>query len=145
VFAEVRKIVPTTIKLTSFSILMAQYKGNYELQKRGAAKLDSLKDGDTILIAEGCTHHRQCNDIGTVKLPNWIKKYTGKELNFEFTSGQGWKEDLSKYALIVHCGACMLNRKEMRNRLADAEAAGIPITNYGIAIAKLQGVELIIK
>lgn len=142
VFAEVRKLVPPTIKLTSFSILMAQYKGNYELQKRGAATLDSLKDGDTILIAEGCTHHRQCNDIGTVKLPNWIKKYTGKELNFEFTSGQGWKEDLSKYALIVHCGACMLNRKEMRNRLADAEAAGIPITNYGIAIAKLQGVEL---
>lgn len=142
VFAEVRKIVPTNVKLTSFSILMAQYKGNYDLQKRGAETLDSLKDGDTILIAEGCTHHRQCNDIGTVKLPNWIKKYTGKELNFEFTSGQGWKEDLGKYALIVHCGACMLNRREMRNRLADAEAAGVPITNYGIAIAKLQGVEL---
>lgn len=142
VFAEVRRIVPTNVKLTSFSILMAQYKGNYDLQKSGAETFDSLKDGDTILIAEGCTHHRQCNDIGTVKLPNWIKKYTGKELNFEFTSGQGWKDDLSKYALIVHCGACMLNRREMRNRLADAEAAGVPITNYGIAIAKLQGVEL---
>lgn len=140
VFAEVRRIVPTNVKLTSFSILMAQYKGNYELQKRGAESFDSLKDGDTILIAEGCTHHRQCNDIGSVKLPNWIKKYTGKELSFEFTSGQGWKDDLSKYALIVHCGACMLNRREMRNRLADAEAAGVPITNYGIAIAKLQGV-----
>lgn len=140
VFAEVRRIVPTNVKLTSFSILMAQYKGNYELQKRGAEAFDSLKDGDTILIAEGCTHHRQCNDIGSVKLPNWIKKYTGKELSFEFTSGQGWKDDLSKYALIVHCGACMLNRREMRNRLVDAEAAGVPITNYGIAIAKLQGV-----
>lgn len=142
VFAEVRAIVPQDIKLTSFSILMAQYKGNYELQRRGAEMLDKLNDGDTLLIAEGCTHHRQCNDIGTVKLPNWIKKYTGKNLNFEFTSGQGWKDDLSKYALIIHCGACMLNRREMRNRLSDAEAAGVPITNYGIAIAKLQGVDL---
>ena len=140
-FAEVQAIVPEGIWLTSFSILMAQYKGNFELQKRGAEKLDSLNDGDTILIAEGCTHHRQCNDIGSVKLPAWIKKYTGKSLNFEFTSGNGWRDDLSKYALIVHCGGCMLSRREMRNRLAAAEDAGVPITNYGIAIAKLQGVQ----
>ena len=135
-FAEVQAIVPEGIWLTSFSILMAQYKGNFELQKRGAEKLDSLNDGDTILIA----HHRHCNDIGSVKLPAWIKKYTGKSLNFEFTSGNGWRDDLSKYALIVHCGGCMLSRREMRNRLAAAEDAGVPITNYGIAIAKLQGV-----
>lgn len=140
-FAEVQAIVPEGIWLTSFSILMAQYKGNFELQKRGAEKLDSLNDGDTILIAEGCTHHRQCNDIGSVKLPAWIKKYTGKSLNFEFTSGNGWRDDLSKYALIVHCGGCMLSRREMRNRLAAAEDSGVPITNYGIAIAKLQGVQ----
>lgn len=140
-FAEVQAIVPEGIWLTSFSILMAQYKGNFELQKRGAEKLDSLNDGDTILIAEGCTHHRQCNDIGSVKLPAWIKKYTGKSLNFEFTSGNGWRDDLSKYALIVHCGGCMLSRREMRNRLAAAEDADVPITNYGIAIAKLQGVQ----
>ena len=140
VFGTVNKIVPDDIPLTSFSILFARYKGELDEAARGAKALDSLKDGDTVLISEGCTHHRQCGDIGTVKLPNWIKKYTGKELDFEFTSGGEFPDDLKKYSLIIHCGACMLNAREMKSRIARAKAAGVPITNYGIAIAKMHGI-----
>ncbi len=139
-FGTVNKIVPDDIPLTSFSILFARYKGELDEAARGAKALDSLKDGDTVLISEGCTHHRQCGDIGTVKLPNWIKKYTGKELDFEFTSGGEFPDDLKKYSLIIHCGACMLNAREMKSRIARAKAAGVPITNYGIAIAKMHGI-----
>ena len=139
-FGTVNKIVPDDIPLTSFSILFARYKGELDEAARGAKALDSLKDGDTVLISEGCTHHRQCGDIGTVKLPNWIKKYTGKELDFEFTSGGEFPDDLKKYSLIIHCGACMLNAREMKSRIAHAKAAGVPITNYGIAIAKMHGI-----
>ena len=139
-FEKVSQIVPDDIKLTSFSILMARLKGSLDTVVNGANTLDSLKDGDTILISEGCTHHRQCEDIGTVKLPNWILKYTNKKLNFEFTSGHGFKEDLSKYALVVHCGACMLNEKEVQSRVMDCKKQKIPFTNYGIAIAKMNGI-----
>lgn len=139
-FGTVNKIVPDDIPLTSFSILFARYKGELDEAARGAKALDSLKDGDTVLISEGCTHHRQCGDIGTVKLPDWIKKYTGKELDFEFTSGGEFPDDLKKYSLIIHCGACMLNAREMKSRIARAKAAGVPITNYGIAIAKMHGI-----
>ncbi len=139
-FGTVNKIVPDDIPLTSFSILFARYKGELDEAARGAKALDGLKDGDTVLISEGCTHHRQCGDIGTVKLPNWIKKYTGKELDFEFTSGGEFPDDLKKYSLIIHCGACMLNAREMKSRIARAKAAGVPITNYGIAIAKMHGI-----
>ena len=106
----------------------------------GAAQLDKLQDGDTVLISEGCTHHRQCGDIGTVKLPNWIRNYTGKKLNFEFTSGGEFPEDLSSYALVVHCGGCMLNEREMKARIARAVAQNVPITNYGICIAQVHGI-----
>ena len=102
--------------------------------------LDKLKDGDTVLISEGCTHHRQCEDIGTVKLPNWVRKHTGKQLNFEFTSGGEFPEDLSKYALIIHCGGCMLNEREMKSRVRHAVDSGVPITNYGVAIAHMHGI-----
>ena len=139
-FGAVNKIVPDDIPLTSFSILFARYKGELDEAARGAKALDSLENGDTVLISEGCTHHRQCGDIGTVKLPNWIKKYTGKELDFEFTSGGEFPDDLKKYSLIIHCGACMLNAREMKSRIARAKAAGVPITNYGIAIAKMHGI-----
>ena len=134
-FGKVSKTVPEDILLTSFSILFARYKGELREVVRGAAYLNRLKDGDTVLISEGCTHHRQCNDIGTVKLPGWISGYTGKNLNFEFTSGGEFPDDLSKYALIVHCGACMLNEREMKSRIERAVDAKIPITNYGTAIA----------
>ena len=139
-FGAVNKIVPDDIPLTSFSILFARYKGELDEAARGAKALDSLENGDTVLISEGCTHHRQCGDIGTVKLPNWIKKYTGKELDFEFTSGGEFPDNLKKYSLIIHCGACMLNAREMKSRIARAKAAGVPITNYGIAIAKMHGI-----
>lgn len=139
-FGAVSKIVPSDIPLTSFSILFARYKGNLGILAGGAMKLDSLKDGDKILISEGCTHHRQCNDIGTVKLPGWIKKHSGKELEFEFTSGGEFPEDLSAYALVVHCGGCMLNEREMQYRLRQAADAGVPITNYGTAIAHMNGI-----
>lgn len=139
-FGKVSKTVPEDILLTSFSILFARYKGELREVVRGAAYLDSLKDGDTILISEGCTHHRQCNDIGTVKLPDWISGYTCKNLNFEFTSGGEFPDDLSKYALIVHCGACMLNEREMKSRIERAVDAKIPITNYGTAIAQVHGI-----
>lgn len=139
-FGFVNKIVPSDITLTSFSILFARYKGELLQTVRGAEKLDELSDGDTVLISEGCTHHRQCNDIGTVKMPNWIKNYTGKNLNFKYTSGGDFPDDLSEYALVVHCGGCMLNEREMRSRLKRSEKSGVAITNYGIAIAKMHGI-----
>jgi len=134
-FGEVSKIVPEDVDLTSFSILMARYKGDLRQLTEGARKLADLKDGDKVLIAEGCTHHRQCNDIGTVKLPNLIRKYSGAEPEFSFVSGGDFPEDISGYDLIVHCGACMLNNKAMKHRLDVAKNAGTPIVNYGVAIA----------
>ena len=139
-FGEVSKIVPKDIMLTSFSILFARYKGDLERVVKGAYALDGLKDGDTVLISEGCTHHRQCKDIGTVKLPGWIENYTGKKLNFSFTSGTEFPEDVSEYSLVVHCGGCMLNEKEMKSRLGVCTEQGIPVTNYGIAIAQMHGI-----
>lgn len=140
VFGFVSKIVPENITLTSFSILFARYKGNLDILANGAKHLDELKDGDKVLISEGCTHHRQCNDIGTVKLPGWIKKHTGKEIEFEFTSGGEFPQELSSYSLIVHCGGCMLNEREVQYRLRQAEDEGVPITNYGTAIAYMNGI-----
>lgn len=140
VFSEVMKIVPAEIKLTSFSILMARYKGQLAGAVKGAYVLDDIRDGDKILISEGCTHHRQCDDIGTVKLPNWINQYTGKKLCYEFTSGGGFPRDLSVYRLIIHCGGCMLNEREMLYRQNLSEQQGIPMTNYGIAIAHMNGI-----
>ena len=139
-FKKVNADTPADIPLTSFSILFARYKGDLKEAVHGAAQLDKLQNGDTVLISEGCTHHRQCGDIGTVKLPNWIRKYTGKELSFEFTSGGEFPEDLSPYALIVHCGGCMLNDREMKARIARAVAQNVPITNYGICIAQVHGI-----
>ena len=139
-FGKVSKIVPEDIKLTSFSILFARYKGDLEEEVRGVKALEHLEDGAKILIAEGCTHHRQCDDIGTVKLPRWIRNYTGKELEFEYSSGRDFPEDVTKYSLIVHCGGCMLNEREMRYRQKCALDQEIPITNYGIAIAYMQGI-----
>lgn len=139
-FEQVSKIVPNDIRLTSFSILFARYKGELKTLVEGARQLDRLCNGDTVLISEGCTHHRQCNDIGTVKLPGWIKKYTGKELEFEFTSGTEFPEDLSKYAMVVHCGGCMLNAAEMKSRISHTAEQKINIVNYGIAIAQMNGI-----
>lgn len=139
-FNEVKKIVPENIILTSFSILMANYKGELDILVNGAKKISELKDGDKVLISEGCTHHRQCNDIGTVKLPNWIKKYTDKNIEFEFTQGGEFPQDLSKFALVVHCGGCMLNEAEMKSRLKKANEQNIPIVNYGMAIAYMNGI-----
>ena len=140
VFAKVSKETPEDIWLTSFSILFARFKGNLKTAAAGAAAIDRLKDGDKILISEGCTHHRQCDDIGTVKLPRWIRNYTGKDLEFEYSSGREFPEDVTKYSLIVHCGGCMLNEREMRYRQKCALDQEIPITNYGIAIAYMQGI-----
>lgn len=140
VFAKVSKETPKDIWLTSFSILFARFKGNLKTAVAGAAAIDRLKDGDKILISEGCTHHRQCDDIGTVKLPRWIRNYTGKDLEFEYSSGRDFPEDVTKYNLIVHCGGCMLNEREMRYRQKCALDQEIPITNYGIAIAYMQGI-----
>lgn len=139
-FKQVAKDVPEDIKLTSFSILMARYKGLLNSAVRGAKAIDSLENGDKVLISEGCTHHRQCEDIGTVKLPNWLKKHTGKQLEFAFSSGTEFPEDLSKYKLIIHCGGCMLNEREVRYRMKCAEDQGVPITNYGTAIAFMNGI-----
>ena len=139
-FQEVASIVPNDIPLTSFSILFARYKGNLELLATGAKTLDSLEDGDHILISEGCTHHRQCEDIGTVKLPRWIRTHTGKKLNFDFTSGTEFPLDLQRYRLIIHCGGCTLNEREMKYRLKCAEDAGVPLTNYGTTIAYMKGI-----
>lgn len=140
VFEQVAKDVPEDIPLTSFSILFARYKGNLETVVNGANAIDTLKDGDTVLISEGCTHHRQCEDIGTVKLPNWLRRHTGKNLHFEFTSGTEFPLDLHKYRLIIHCGGCTLNEREMKYRLKCAEDAEVPITNYGTAIAYMKGI-----
>ena len=139
-FGRVSEDTPEDIPLTSFSILFARYKGGLKQAVKGAAVLDKLRDGDTVLISEGCTHHRQCEDIGTVKLPKWIRDYTNKKINFEFTSGGEFPDDLSKYALVVHCGACMLSEREMKSRVRRAEEQNIPITNYGIAIAQMHGI-----
>lgn len=139
-FGFVSKIVPPEIKLTSFSILMARYKGFLETAVRGAAAIGNLKDGDTVLISEGCTHHRQCGDIGSVKLPMWLQKTTGAKLNIETSSGLSFPEDLSKYALVIHCGGCMLNEREVTYRRKCAEDMGVPFTNYGTAIAHMHGI-----
>ncbi len=139
-FGKVSKIVPPEVELTSFSILFARYKGNLRGAVRGAAMLDKLCDGDTVLISEGCTHHRQCGDIGTVKLPHWIGEYTHKRLNFEFTSGRDFPEDLSKYSLVIHCGGCMLTEREMQYRAGHSSDSGLPMTNYGIVIAHTHGI-----
>ncbi len=139
-FGRVSKDTPEDIPLTSFSILFVRYKGDLTAAVHGAAQLDRLDDGDTVLISEGCTHHRQCNDIGTVKMPNWVKNYTKKSINFEFTSGKDFPEDLSKYSLIIHCGGCMLNNREMQYRTGYASDCGVPMTNYGIAIAHMHGI-----
>ena len=139
-FAMVSKIVPETVPLTSFSILMARYKGFLETSVKGAAAIKTLKDGDTVLISEGCTHHRQCGDIGSVKLPALLKKTTGKELNIELSSGREFPEDLSRYSLVIHCGGCMLNEREMTYRRKSAEDQNVPFTNYGIALALMNGI-----
>lgn len=141
-FGKVSEIVPSDVLLTGFSVLFAKYKGDLDWQTEGAKALDDIKDSDKILIAEGCTHHRQCGDIGTVKLPNWIRKYTGCEPEFTFVSGGEFmdKEKLSQYKLVIHCGGCMLNPNEMLYRVSASREAGVPITNYGIAIAKMHGI-----
>ena len=139
-FEAVAAVVPPEIPLTSFSIVFARAKGDLAAYCAGAAALDALKDGDRVLISEGCTHHRQCNDIGTVKLPKWISAKTGKKLAFEWTSGNAFPEDLSPYALVVHCGGCMLTRRAMQARIARCRAAGVPITNYGVCIAACHGI-----
>lgn len=139
-FAKVSQIVPPSVPLTSFSILMARYKGSLYNAVKAVRALDSIADGDKILISEGCTHHRQCQDIGTVKMPNWIRAYTKAEPQFVFTSGTEFPQDLSPYKLVVHCGACMLNEKEMQYRNKTALEQNVPMTNYGIAIAYMHGI-----
>ena len=140
VFGKVDRIVPQDVPLTSFSILMARYKGLLDDAVRGVAAINALKDGDKILIAEGCTHHRQCGDIGTVKIPKWLSEFTGKELIFETASGTGYPDDLTPYALVVHCGGCMLNEREVKHRAAKTTEQGVPITNYGTMIAYVHGI-----
>lgn len=140
VFKMVNEIVPKDIPLTSFSILMARYKGFLEIAVSGVKKIDSLKDGSKVLISEGCTHHRQCDDIGTVKLPKMLKKYTQSDLIFEWSSGNGFPEDLSKYDLVIHCGGCMVNDREMKYRMNSAQQQGTAFTNYGTALAYMQGI-----
>jgi len=139
-FGRVSKMVPEDIPLTSFSILFARYKGDLAGAVAGAAVLDTLSDGDRVLISEGCTHHRQCGDIGTVKMPAWIKKHTGKKIEFDFSSGGDFPDDLSPYALVVHCGGCMLTEREMKSRIRHSLECATPITNYGIAIAHMNGI-----
>ena len=139
-FGAVNKLVPRQIPLTSFSILMARYKGTLDQSAAGAAQLDRLQDGDKVLLSEGCTHHRQCEDIGTVKIPRWLREYTGKDLVLEHSSGRDFPEDLSPYRLIIHCGGCMLGEREMAYRQKTAQDAGVPFTNYGMAIAQMHGI-----
>ena len=139
-FGAVSKLLPEDMRLTSFSILFARYKGDLDMVVEGADKLSSLKDGDRILISEGCTHHRQCKDIGTVKLPSWIEGFSGKRLEFTFTSGVEFPEDLSGFALVVHCGGCTLNEQEMKSRLKRCQQQNVPVTNYGTAIAEINGI-----
>ena len=140
VFGKVSKIVPEDIKLTSFSILLARHKGFLESAVRGVKAIETIENGDTILISEGCTHHRQCEDIGTYKIPKWLKEYTGKKFNIETTSGLSFADDLSRYKMIIHCGGCMLNDREMMYRTKCANDCGIPMTNYGTAIAYMHGI-----
>lgn len=140
VFAQVAGIVPGDVPLTSFSILFARYKGLLDTAVKGAAALKGLQDGDKVLICEGCTHHRQCEDIGTVKLPRWVRSYTGKEPDFVFVSGREFPDDLQQYKLVIHCGGCMLNEREVKYRQKCAVDQQVPITNYGIAIAAMQGI-----
>ncbi len=140
VFETVSQIVPREIPLTSFSILMARYKGELDALKQGAKTLASLREGDKVLISEGCTHHRQCNDIGTVKMPRWIETYCGAKPDFSFTSGGAFPDDLTPYQLIVHCGGCMLTETEMKHRMAKAAEQGVPMVNYGMAIAAMHGI-----
>ena len=140
VFQRVSADTPEDILLTSFSILMARYKGDLPALVRGASALASLNDGDKVLISEGCTHHRQCNDIGTVKMPGWIRAYSGVEPAFSFTSGGEFPEDLSEFRVVIHCGGCMLNEKEMKHRMELCAAEGVPIVNYGVAIAQMHGI-----
>lgn len=139
-FARVSKDVPENITLTSFSILFSRYKGELETQLEGVAALSSIQDDDRILIAEGCTHHRQCGDIGTCKIPDWIRNYTGKKPVFEFTSGTEFPDNVSSYKMVVHCGGCMLNEREMKYRIACCHDQGVPITNYGLLIAQVTGI-----
>ena len=140
VFGKVDRIVPPDVPLTSFSILMARYKGLLDDAVRGVAAINRLKDGDRVLIAEGCTHHRQCGDIGTVKIPKWLNEFTGNDLVFETASGTGYPDDLTPYALVVHCGGCMLNEREVKHRASRTTAQGVPITNYGTMIAYVHGI-----
>ena len=140
VFGKVKDIVPQDIRLTSFSILMARHKGFLETAVKGAAAIENLRNGDRVLISEGCTHHRQCEDIGTVKLPRWLSSYTKKDIKIETSSGKGFPDDLSPYSLIIHCGGCMLNEREVQYRRSFAEDSGVPFTNYGTAIAYMQGI-----
>ena len=140
VFAAVDAVTPPEVPLTSFSILFARYKGNLPALIAGANRLGTLKTGDRVLISEGCTHHRQCGDIGTVKLPAWIRAHCGAEPEFHFTSGGTFPDDLSEYSLIVHCGGCMLNEQAMQSRIRAAKAAGVPMVNYGVAIAQMHGI-----
>lgn len=139
-FAGVSEDTPEDIQLTSFSILFARYKGDLETMVQGVAALDSIRDGDRILISEGCTHHRQCDDIGTFKIPGWIRQYTGKTPEFTFTSGTEFPEDITDYRLVIHCGGCMLNEREMKYRIACCRDQNVPITNYGILIAQVTGI-----
>ena len=139
-FKEVNELVPEDIPLTSFSMLFARYKGDLGEAILSANYLDKLEDGAKILISEGCTHHRQCNDIGTVKLPKMIEKTTGKDFHFEWSSGDSFPDDLSTFDLVVHCGGCMLNPREMMHRIRICQNAGVPITNYGVIMAKMQGI-----
>ena len=139
-FGRVSPLVPVSIPLTSFSILFARYKGQLSTLAAGAKALSRLKDGDRVLISEGCTHHRQCNDIGSVKIPGWVRNYSGKTLDFSFSSGGEFPEDLSGFALVIHCGGCMLNEAAMQHRIRTAEACGVPIVNYGMAIAQMHGI-----
>ena len=140
VFEQVAADVPQYIPLTSFSILMARYKGFLDTAVSGAAAIDSLQNGDRVLISEGCTHHRQCDDIGTVKLPRWLKEYTGKNIEIETSSGKGFPDDLSPYSLVIHCGGCMLNEREVKYRRKFAVDSEVPFTNYGTAIAYMKGI-----
>ncbi|MFA6930527.1 MAG: [FeFe] hydrogenase H-cluster maturation GTPase HydF [Lentisphaeria bacterium] len=139
-FETVAAITPAEIPLTSFSILFARYKGNLELTVRGVRTLSDLRDDDRVLIAEGCTHHRQCNDIGTVKLPNWIHQFTGRKIQFHYCSGTEFPDDLTSFRMIIHCGACMLNEREMKYRQQCAQDQSVPITNYGVSIAYMHGI-----
>ena len=139
-FARVSGDTPEDITLTSFSILFSRYKGELEAQLQGVSALSSIKDGDRILIAEGCTHHRQCDDIGTYKIPKWIREYTGKNPVFEFTSGTEFPDDVTSYKMVIHCGGCMLNEREMKYRISCCQDQNVPVTNYGILIARITGI-----